>query len=107
MDIEVNKKTGKILVKHVYGAQDAGLTVNPNLVENQMMGAMVQGVSRALFEELAFNKNQVTSLDWVSYPIMRFKEPKLRFSCRRSGPETGPISFLRMSLQSQCRDPQS
>jgi nicotinate dehydrogenase subunit B len=74
MDIEVNKKTGKILVKHVYGAQDAGLTVNPNLVENQMMGSMIQGVSRALFEELAFNKNQVTSLDWVSYPIMRFKD---------------------------------
>src|SRR6185437_10004308 len=35
-DITVNKKTGKITVNHVYAAQDAGLTANPNLVENQM-----------------------------------------------------------------------
>ena len=37
----MNKKTGKITVKHVYAAQDAGLTVNPNLVENQMLGSVV------------------------------------------------------------------
>jgi len=73
-DIEVNKKTGKITVKHVYAAQDAGLTVNPNLVENQMLGSTVQGISRALYEEVRFNKSYVTSVDWVTYPIMRFKD---------------------------------
>jgi CO/xanthine dehydrogenase Mo-binding subunit len=74
IDLQVNKKTGKLLVKHVYGAQDAGLVVNPNLVENQMLGAMVQGVSRALWEEVTFSKNNVTSIDWVTYPILRFKD---------------------------------
>jgi nicotinate dehydrogenase subunit B len=39
-----------------------------------MDGNLVMGASRALFEEVAFNKAQVTSLDWVSYPIMRFKD---------------------------------
>jgi nicotinate dehydrogenase subunit B len=73
-DIEVNKKTGKIVVKHVYAAQDAGLTVNPNLVENQMLGSTVQGVSRALSEEIRFSKSYVTSSDWVTYPILRFKD---------------------------------
>jgi len=77
-DVTVNKKTGKMVVTHVYGAQDAGLTVNPNLVENQMMGAMVQGISRAMWEEVTFNKNNVTSTDWVTYPILRFKDsPKV------------------------------
>jgi nicotinate dehydrogenase subunit B len=73
-DITVNKKTGKILVTHVYAAQDAGLTVNPDLVENQMMGSTVQGISRAMWEEVTFNKNNVTSTDWVTYPILRFKD---------------------------------
>jgi CO/xanthine dehydrogenase Mo-binding subunit len=73
-DITVNKKTGKITVNHVFAAQDAGLTVNPNLVENQMLGSTVQGISRLLFEEVRFNKSYVTSVDWVTYPIMRFKD---------------------------------
>ena len=36
------------------------------------------GASRALLEEVVFNKAQVTSLDWVTYPILRFKDsPKV------------------------------
>jgi len=73
-DIEVSKKTGKISVLHVWAAQDAGLTVNPNLVENQMLGSVVQGVSRLLYEEVRFSKSYVTSTDWVTYPILRFKD---------------------------------
>jgi nicotinate dehydrogenase subunit B len=73
-DIEVNKKTGKILVKHLYAAQDAGLTVNPAAAENQMSGCLVQGCSRALLEEVRFSKVRQTSLDWASYPILRFKD---------------------------------
>jgi CO/xanthine dehydrogenase Mo-binding subunit len=53
---------------------DAGLAVGLELVENQMTGASVQGVSRALFEEVRFNKRRVTSLDWISYPILRFRD---------------------------------
>jgi nicotinate dehydrogenase subunit B len=73
-DIEVNKKTGKIAVKHLYAAQDAGLTVNPAGVENQMVGCLVQGCSRALLEEVRFSKVRQTSVDWASYPILRFKD---------------------------------
>ena len=73
-DLTVNKKSGKITLKHLYGAQDSGLTANPNLVENQMTGNLIQGASRALYEEMTFNKNQITSVDWVTYPIMRFAD---------------------------------
>jgi len=73
-DISVNKQTGKILVTHLYAAQDSGFAVNPNLIYNQMIGNVIQGASRALWEEVTFNKNNVTSIDWVTYPILRFKD---------------------------------
>lgn len=66
-DVEVNKKTGKILVTHLYASQINGLTISPGLVENQMSGNLIQGLSRGLVEELAFDKTRVTSLDWVTY----------------------------------------
>jgi CO/xanthine dehydrogenase Mo-binding subunit len=74
VDIEVDKQTGKITVKHIYNAIDAGLAVNPAGIENQMVGGSIMGVSRALHEQVAFNKTNVTSLDWVTYPILRFKD---------------------------------
>jgi nicotinate dehydrogenase subunit B len=73
-DITVDKRTGVIRVDHLYAAQDAGTTVNPASVENQMVGCLVQGASRALIEAVRFNKVRQTSLDWVSYPILRFKQ---------------------------------
>jgi CO/xanthine dehydrogenase Mo-binding subunit len=72
-DIEVNKKTGKIVAKHMYGVQDSGLAINPGDIENLMSGGMIHGLSRA-FEEVRFTKTNVTSLDWATYPILRFKD---------------------------------
>jgi len=80
-DISLNKKTGKISVSNLYGAQDTGLTVYMGGVENQAVGSMTQGLSRALHEQVTFNKTNVTSLDWVTYPILRFMDaPKITFS---------------------------
>jgi nicotinate dehydrogenase subunit B len=77
-DIEVDKKTGKIVVKHAAVAQNNGITIMPDGVANQMSGALIQGLSRALYEAPTFNKERVTSLDWVTYPILRFKDaPKV------------------------------
>ena len=73
-DIKVNKSTGKVTVRRVTLAHDCGLIVNPDGVKNQVEGNIVQGVSRALFEEVAFDGNGVTSLDWNSYPILKFPE---------------------------------
>jgi nicotinate dehydrogenase subunit B len=73
-EIEVNRETGKVAVKHMYGAIDAGLAVNPAFIENQISGQLVQTASRMLHEEVTFNKTNVTSLDWNSYPILRFEE---------------------------------
>ena len=73
-DIEVNTETGKVVAKHLYGAIDAGLVVNPAIVESQICGQLVQTASRMFHEEVTFDTSSVTSLDWSSYPVLRFDE---------------------------------
>jgi CO/xanthine dehydrogenase Mo-binding subunit len=73
-DVEVNVKSGKIVAKHLYIAHVNGVSINPDLVANQAEGAAIQGLSRALYERLAFNKDRITSTDWVTYPILRIKD---------------------------------
>jgi CO/xanthine dehydrogenase Mo-binding subunit len=76
--VTVNKKTGKITVNHLWAGQDSGFIINPDLIMNQMTGSLIQSTSKVLHEELAFDKKRVTSRDWVSYPILRFKDtPKV------------------------------
>jgi len=77
-DIQVNKKTGKITVKHVYQAVSAGLAVSLGGIENQIVGGVTQILSRLLVEQYRYSHTHVTSTDFVSYPIMRFKDaPKV------------------------------
>ncbi len=73
-DVEVNKSSGKIVAKTLHVAGDAGLIVYPHGSENNEEGAAMQGLSRGLVESVVFDKKQVTSLDWVSYPMIRFKD---------------------------------
>jgi nicotinate dehydrogenase subunit B len=74
VEIEVNKDTGAVVAKHVYGAMDCGLAVNPAIVESQIVGMSIHGASLALKEEVTFDHAHVTSLDWNSYPVLRFGE---------------------------------
>lgn len=73
-EIEVNKETGRVVAKHLYGAIDCGLAVNPGNIESQISGQLVQTASRMFKEEVKFSTTSVTSLDWASYPILRFDE---------------------------------
>jgi len=73
-DVEVNRKSGEVRVKHFAMVQDCGQIINPDGVRNQMEGSVIQTVSRTLKEELTFDRSRVTSLDWASYPILTFPE---------------------------------
>ena len=73
-EIEVTKSTGKVRIRHLYGAIDAGLVVNPGNVEAQIIGQLVQTSSRLLLEQVTFDEHGVTSLDWSSYPVLRFED---------------------------------
>jgi CO/xanthine dehydrogenase Mo-binding subunit len=52
-------------------AHDCGLIVNPDGLRGMISGNLVQGTSRAIKEEVTFDRTKVTSTDWVSYPIVR------------------------------------
>jgi len=73
-EVEVDKSSGKITVKKVTVAHDCGLIVNPDGLKNQIEGNIIQGVSRALLEELRFDSSGIKSLDWASYPILTFQD---------------------------------
>ncbi|MBI3264361.1 MAG: xanthine dehydrogenase family protein molybdopterin-binding subunit, partial [Acidobacteria bacterium] len=74
MDVEVDRSTGRILVRRVACAHDCGLVINPDGLRNQIEGSIVQTLSRALREEVTFDRSRVTSVDWASYPVLRFPE---------------------------------
>ena len=73
-DVEVNRKSGEIRVKHFAVVQDCGQIINPDGVKNQVEGNVTQTVSRVLKEEVTFDRSRVTSLNWASYPILTFPE---------------------------------
>jgi nicotinate dehydrogenase subunit B len=73
-DVEVKRSTGDIRVTKFYLAHDCGQIINPDGLKNQLDGNIIQTISRTLLEELKFNRSMVTSLDWESYPILRFPD---------------------------------
>jgi nicotinate dehydrogenase subunit B len=77
-DVAVNKQTGDVSVTRVVAGQDSGLMINPEGVRHQIHGNVIQSTSRALMEEVAFDRNAVTSREWGAYPIITFPDlPKI------------------------------
>jgi len=73
-EIDVDKKTGKISVRRITVAQDCGMIANPDGVKNQIEGNVLQGISRALFEEVQFDESGLRSTDWGSYRTLGFED---------------------------------
>ena len=73
-EVEVDKSTGNVRVTRFVLAHDCGLIINPDGLKNQIEGNIIQGVSRSLLEEVKFDASGVTTLDWVSYPVIRFPD---------------------------------
>jgi CO/xanthine dehydrogenase Mo-binding subunit len=73
-EVEVNMKTGKVWAKRVVVAHDCGVVINPELLKMTIEGNVCMGLSRALMEEVTFDKNNVTSVDWETYPILDMTE---------------------------------
>lgn len=72
--VEVDPSSGIIKAKHFAVVQDCGQVINPDGTRNQIEGNVIQTVSRSLIEEVHFDRARVTSLDWVSYPILTFPD---------------------------------
>src|SRR6266540_3120455 len=73
-EIEVERKTGRIWGRKFTVAHDCGLIINPQGLRDTIEGNVVQGLSRTLFEEVRFDREKVTSIDWMSYPILEIRD---------------------------------
>jgi CO/xanthine dehydrogenase Mo-binding subunit len=69
-EVEVNRDTGRVWVKRLVCAHDCGLAINPEALRHTIEGAMLHGMSRALREEVQFDTEKVTGVDWNSSPTL-------------------------------------
>ncbi|MBR0695666.1 molybdopterin cofactor-binding domain-containing protein [Bradyrhizobium lablabi] len=71
-EVEINRETGRARLVRAVAAVDAGQVVNPDGLANQIEGAIVQSTSWTLYETVSFDETRITSIDWQTYPILRF-----------------------------------
>jgi len=69
-EVEVNRKTGRIWVKRIVCAHDCGLVINPAAITRTLENGILHSVSRALYEEVTFDTEKVTSVDWITSPTL-------------------------------------
>ncbi len=85
--LAVEARTGEVHLQEAFITADAGQIVNPDGLSAQLEGGLIQAASWTLHEEVAFNRQGVTSIDWDTYPIMRLPAAPQIHTCliRRAG----------------------
>jgi CO/xanthine dehydrogenase Mo-binding subunit len=73
-EVEVNRRTGAVHVKRLVCAYDCGLIVNPDGLRGTISGSLMFSLSRSLKEEVTFDQNKVTSVDWNTYRVARMSD---------------------------------
>lgn len=74
MEIDVDRESGKIAVRRVQAAVDAGQPASPDGIANQVEGGIIQSLSWVMREAVTYDASRRTSFDWGSYPILRFED---------------------------------
>jgi nicotinate dehydrogenase subunit B len=77
-EVEVNRRTGHVWVKRLVCAHDCGLVINPEALRHTIEGGMLHSVSRALHEEVQFDTEKVTSVDWITHPTFTHADTPAR-----------------------------
>jgi len=70
-DVQVNRKTGEVKVTRIVCSHDCGLIVNPDALKSTIAANLVQSLGRTTKEEVRFDRSNVTSVDWNTYPVAR------------------------------------
>ena len=98
-EIRVHRDSGIIEAVRYVCAHDCGLIVNPETLRHVIDRQLVYGTSRALFEEVRFNENMVTSVDWLTYPVLHIESvPKSIEIHLIDRPEAAPSGAAEMAL---------
>ncbi len=73
-EVDIDRRSGKIWVRKFTVAHDCGQIINPDGLRMTIEGNIVHGISRTLWEEVKFDRSNVTSIDWLTYPILDITE---------------------------------
>ena len=93
-EVEIDRHSGKVWARKFTVAHDCGLIITPDGLRRCIEGNVVHGTSRALSEEIAFDRAKVTSTDWLSYPIAAWRQ------AAKGLPRTPPLSDEAISRES-------
>jgi CO/xanthine dehydrogenase Mo-binding subunit len=77
-EVEVNRRTGHVWVKRLVCAHDCGLIINPEGLRRTIEGGMLHSLSRALHEEVQFDAEKTTGVDWISHPSLTHADTPAR-----------------------------
>lgn len=98
-EVRVHRKTGKIDIARYVCAHDVGMIVNPETLKHVIDRQLVYGTSRAMVEEVRYDENMVTSLDWLTYPVLHIDAiPESIEIVLIKHPEAAPSGAAEMAL---------
>ena len=80
-EVDVDRRSGKIWARKFTVAHDCGQIINPDGLQHTIEGNIIQGISRTLWEEVKFDAKNVTSVDWLTYPILDITEAPQTIDC--------------------------
>ncbi|MEA2874902.1 MAG: nicotinate dehydrogenase subunit [Hyphomicrobiales bacterium] len=80
-EVDVDRASGRIWARKFTVAHDCGQIINPDGLVKCIEGNIIQGISRTLWEEVAFDNKAVTSVDWLTYPILDITETPEAIDC--------------------------
>ncbi len=89
---EVSVEDGQVRVHRVVCGVDCGIVVNPDTVEAQMQGAIVFGLSAALFGEITLKEGRVEQASFPDYPMLKLAQmPRIEVHIMRNAHPPGGV----------------
>jgi nicotinate dehydrogenase subunit B len=99
-EVDVDRRSGKIWARKFTVAHDCGQIINPDGLQHTIEGNIIQGISRTLWEEVRFDPKNVTSVDWLTYPILDMTEVPETIDCVYiNRPEVAPTGAGEPSIR--------
>ena len=74
MRVQVEADSGAIRLIKATAVCDAGLVINPDGTSAQIEGGIIQSASWTIKEQVRFSRAEKQTVDWATYPILRFDE---------------------------------
>jgi CO/xanthine dehydrogenase Mo-binding subunit len=89
---EVSVERDRVRVHKVTCAVDCGLVIHPGIVEAQVSGSVIAGLTAALYGEITIEKGRVKQSNFHDYPLLRMREvPEIAVHIVPSQEEPGGV----------------